>query len=106
MILKNKKFIIACSNGIKIPIDEDELIKVYEGIVSNSVKILRQGWFNPSFFVGIIEDVEFMNDFLNNKSHEIDEGKIQEFPKHKDLFPQLREQIQRMGDNKTIKQLP
>lgn len=49
-----------CKEGITIR--EEELKSVLEGINSGSIVIVREGIFNPSYFVGIIEDKERMNE--------------------------------------------
>lgn len=49
-------YIIKMSAGIDLRIDFDELEKVVSGLkTGNSVKC-RQGIFNPSFYVAIVED--------------------------------------------------
>ncbi|MFA6314950.1 MAG: hypothetical protein WC648_01090 [Candidatus Paceibacterota bacterium] len=49
-------YLIQMSRGIPIPIDAEELQKVLQGIQTKSPVIVKQGIFNPSFFVSIIED--------------------------------------------------
>lgn len=99
--MKNKKFLVHCSN-LKIPADESELVSVFKALTSGDVKILRRGWFNPSFFVGVTEDVEYMSNFMQDKKHEIREGKITGFPEYQDLFPALREEVKRLASSKEI----
>ena len=52
------KYLIELSNKREIPIDGDELLNVIEGIKTGSPVKVRQGIFNPSFFVAIVEDQE------------------------------------------------
>lgn len=52
------KYLIQLSSKVEIPIDDDELSIVLEGIKTGSPVKVRQGIFNPSFFVAIIEDKE------------------------------------------------
>ncbi len=96
MMLKNRKFQVVTSGG-KIPIDEDELVKVYEAVSGGSIKILRQGWFNPSFFVAVIEDDEYMKEYRDSQKHRITSGEITQYPQYQDLFPTLREEIKKVG---------
>jgi len=58
-----------CKQGITIR--EEELKSVLAGINSGSIVIVKEGIFNPSYFVGIVEDQERMNyiaDCINMKS--------------------------------------
>ena len=50
------KYFVQLSNKTEVPIDEDELQNVLTGIQSGSPVKVRQGIFNPSFFVAIVED--------------------------------------------------
>lgn len=49
-------YLIELSNKQSIPIDPDELPKVLQGIKTGNPVIVRQGIFNPSFFVDIVSD--------------------------------------------------
>jgi len=49
-----------CKQGITIR--EEELKSVLAGINSGSIVIVKEGIFNPSYFVGIVEDRERMNE--------------------------------------------
>lgn len=95
--MKNKKFIVVCSGSLRIPVDEDELLKVYQAISSGDPTILRQGWFKPSYFIGVVEDEEKMKRLYDDLKYDIRDGKVTEYPKYKDLFPELREQIRQIG---------
>lgn len=98
--MKNKKFIVVCSN-MRIPCDEDELIKVYQAISAGEPTILRQGWFRPSFWIGVIEDDETMKRMYEDLKYKIrDEGHPREYPKYPDLFPEIREQIKQLAESK------
>lgn len=105
MIFKNKKFIVVCSS-LKIPVDESELVKVYQAITSGSPTILKQGWFNPSFFIGVHEDDEWMREFRESKKYQIRDGEITEYPLYPDLFPEIREEIKRLAGSMEVKKLP
>lgn len=50
------KYIVKLSNKAEIPIDEDEVPRVVEGLKSGTLVKVRQGIFNPSFFVAVVED--------------------------------------------------
>lgn len=103
--MKNKKFIVVCSN-LKIPVDQDELIEVYRALTESTVKFLRRGAFNPSFFVGIQEDEKWMDEFRSDKKYQIRDGEITEYPKYEDMFPELREQVKALQASQDLKQLP
>ena len=50
--------IILSNSKEKITIQEDEIDKVLKGINQGSVVIVREGIFNPSYFVCIVQDKE------------------------------------------------
>lgn len=56
--MKLKAYKVELSNGSKIPIDADELPNVIQAIQSGRPAIVRQGIFNPSYYVAIVEDVK------------------------------------------------
>lgn len=62
---KPKAFIVRMSikNG-DIKIDEDELSRVIEAIKTGQPAIVRQGLFNPSFYVAITEDVDRVKSYI------------------------------------------
>jgi len=49
-------YILNLSNT-SIKIDEDEINKILAGINTGQVVVLKQGVFNPSYFVSIEEDI-------------------------------------------------
>lgn len=99
--MKNKKFLVTCSNGVKIPIDQDELVEVYKAITENVVKFLRKGAFNPSFFVGIVEDEETMRRMYDDLKYKIRDGLISEWPRYEDMFKDLRAEVKTLSLSKT-----
>lgn len=58
LIQKTKCYIVELSTKRTIKCDADEVVKVIEGLQTGSVVKLRQGIFNPSYFVDLIEDEE------------------------------------------------
>lgn len=58
-----KKIIL--SNKSEIKIDDDELPTVIEGIQRGRPIKVRQGIFNPSFFVSIVPDRDRIEEFLS-----------------------------------------
>lgn len=54
----NKAYKLMLSNGVQIKADEDELDKVKEAIKTGSWGKVRQGMFNPSFLISIVEDTD------------------------------------------------
>lgn len=99
--LTNKKFIVNMSKS-SIRIDEDELVKVMDALQKGEVKVLRQGWFNPSFFVSVVPDEEWMNNYLTENRHQLREGKIDGYPQYPDLFLEVRASINLLSDKKSI----
>lgn len=83
---KARAYIVELSNGRKIKCDADEVERVIGSITTGSVCKLRQGLFNPSFFVDLVEDEERIKDFRrtvyqiedgNNQDREYHDGKNQ-----------------------------
>lgn len=84
-----KAFEVILSNKVNLKIDEDEVQKVLEGILSGSSVIVRQGLFNPSFFIAIREDRERIKEYLqlaedihqkNLQAEKYGAGKVQKIP--------------------------
>lgn len=62
---KPKAYVVKMSaKGMDIPIDADEVQKVVSGILSGQPIKVRRGIINPSFYVGITEDVERIGSYL------------------------------------------
>ncbi len=97
--MKKTKFTVHCTK-LNIPIDEDEIPSVIQALTSGDVKILRQGVFNPPYFVGISEDSKSMSDFQENNKYDIRDGVISEYPQHKDLFIDIRTTVKRLSADK------
>lgn len=57
-------FIAEMSNNRKIQIDPDEMNKISEAIRTGSVVRVRQGMFNPSFLVDVVEDETRIKEFF------------------------------------------
>lgn len=82
---------------MKIPVDEGELVKVYEALATGDVKILKRGWFNPSFFVGVHEDDELMRKWREDNKYKIRDREVDGYPEYEDLFPTIREQVKKIA---------
>lgn len=52
----NRAYKIIMTNNLEIPVDEDEVENVLMAIFKKESVIVRQGVFNPSFYVGLVED--------------------------------------------------
>lgn len=85
---------VVLSTKDRIKLDSDELIKVTEAITTGSAVLLKQGFFNPSFFVGIVDDFERKLDYRNDVHKVLKENKLVDyninltfkpFPKFKEL---------------------
>lgn len=62
------KVILSTKHEIKI--DEDEVAKVLEGIKSGSIVRVRQGLFNPSYFVCIERDKDRLERFFEDTKYD------------------------------------
>lgn len=82
--------------GFDIPIEEDEVIKVVDGVNRGVVKILKQGIMNPTSFAGIIEDKNREKIIVNGTTSG-ESGHYENKPL-KDLFPQLRGQLEQLAN--------
>lgn len=51
-----KKYVISLSNKAEIQIDEDEVQGVMNAINDGNICMVRQGMFNPSYFVSMTLD--------------------------------------------------
>jgi len=73
---KPKAFIVRMSikNG-DIPVDADEVSAVFAGITRGNIVRVRRGVINPSFFVGITEDVERLRAWWNEANLIIDQNR-------------------------------
>ena len=56
--------VVTLSGGVKLQVDADELPKLLEGIQSGGVVKVRQGVFNPSYFISITEDSKRVEQFF------------------------------------------
>lgn len=103
MTEKPKAYIVRMSaKGTDVPIDADEVQKVIDGILNGLPIKVRRGIINPSFYVGIIEDVERISGYMQelndiiavNKQHEnLGIGQKKELPKFTllaDIFSGLK----------------
>ncbi len=59
-------YLVELSNKTKIQIDPNELPRVLEGIKSGNPVIVRQGIFNPSFFVDIVQDEKRITEVMED----------------------------------------
>lgn len=96
---KPKAYIVRMSiKNMDVQIDEDEVAKVLYGISNGQPIKVRRGIINPSFYVGITEDVERIQGYMRelndviegNRQHEnigIGQKKsLPEFTQLKDIF--------------------
>jgi len=98
---KPKAYLVRMSikNG-DVQIDEDEVASVLSGITNGHAVKVRRGIINPSFFVGICEDVDrlkFYYEEFNRIKHENEQNEkygfnggyrkeLPQFVKLKDIF--------------------
>lgn len=69
-VRKVKAYKVVLSTRHEIKIDEDEVAKVVEGIKSGHIVRVRQGIFNPSYFVCIERDGERIERFLEDTKYD------------------------------------
>jgi len=81
IIQKAKCYIVELSTKRTIKCDADEVVKVIEGLQTGSVVKLRQGIFNPSYFVDLIEDEERRISFVQ-KVQDIERNNRQDLDYH------------------------
>ena len=86
--------------GFDIPIEEDEITKVVDGVQRGVVKILRQGVMNPTSFAGIVEDKNREKVMVNGSTP--GESGHYELKPLKDLFPELRTELEKLSDTKRL----
>ena len=100
---KPKAYVVKMSaKGMDVQIDADEVQQVISGILSGQPIKVRRGIINPSFYVGIVEDVERISGYLrelnevigNNKQYEKlkigSKKELPEFQKLGDIFDGLK----------------
>lgn len=90
--------------GFDIPIDESEIAVVVDGVQRGVVKILKQGVMNPTSFAGIIED-KSREKVMVNGLHPGESGHYENKPL-RDLFPNLRNELELLAEGKNVKSLP
>lgn len=88
-------YLIELSNKRNISIDAEELPKVLEGIKSGNPVIVKQGIFNPSFFVSIVKDEKRITEvFEENKMRKFDieqgTAKLAELKPLENIFKELK----------------
>ena len=66
-----KKFKIILSSKTEILIDEDELDSVLKAINVGAISKVRQGIFNPAFFIAIVPAKEYMEQYRLDHKYEI-----------------------------------
>lgn len=91
-------YLVELSNKTKIQIDPDELPKVVEGIKSGNPVVVRQGIFNPSFFVSIVHDEQRITQILEfNETirFQISQGtaKPDKLEPLSDIFAEMRDKL-------------
>ncbi len=102
---KPKAYIVRMSaKGMDIQIDEDEVQRVLNGIITGSPIKVRRGIINPSFYVGIVEDHDRISSFIReinqikseneqNEKYGFNGGtkkSLPEFKKLSDIFDGLK----------------
>ena len=64
-----KKYLVQLTNKAEIPIDEDEVDNVIAGISTGKVVKVRQGIFNPSYFVAMIVDQKRIERYYSDNQY-------------------------------------
>ncbi len=84
-----------------IKIEKEEVASVVDGISRGVVKILKQGVFNPSYFVAVIKDPNALTEKEVEEGTGHYTGKIIPVPLP-DLFLGLREKLLELTEGKKI----
>jgi len=94
LLERSKCYEVVLSTKDRIKCDADELWRVVEGIKSGSPVKLRQGLFNPSFYVSIVLDEKRFDDFKdkvfgvlksNKQSLDYGSGSLQKLPQFRSI---------------------
>lgn len=81
---------IVLSNKAEIHIAPEELEGVLKGIATGSVVRVKQGIFNPSFFVAIVEDREYLKNYWEQNKYEIQDGTKPKTPLLESIFDNVK----------------
>lgn len=85
-----QKYIVNLSGGNPISIDEDELEKVMRGINTGAVVKVRQGLFNPSFFISLTRDDARIARYQSDNQYRQDAKPIGTLP---DIFSEEKKRL-------------
>ncbi len=88
IIKKVRAYKVVMSKGDDIPFDGDELQNVVIAINNKQSVRLRQGFFNPSFYVSIVQDVKRVGDFYEDTRYDQDR-RARGLEPLKDIFADL-----------------
>jgi len=99
-----KAYKIIMSRGDSLQADEDELQKIIEAIQKGMPCALRQGLFNPSFYVSIIQDEERLKEYqldlkANDSWNRIHDAKQYPDPEFKPLKDIFKDTVLRLQSN-------
>lgn len=87
-------YLIKLSTGDFIPLDQDELPNVIQGLRNKQIVVVRQGIFNPSHFVAVVKDRKRVlgeNYQYGKDDYAPAPSKDKELP---DIFSEVREKMQ------------
>ncbi len=87
--------IVTMAKGVEIKIEPDELIKVLNARKTGSDVLLKQGLFNPSSYVGVVEDKD------REKFREVDEFGGYTGKMHYEELPDIFEGIETLSQLKS-----
>ena len=102
---KNIPFKIIMSRGDDIPIDSSELEKVITAIAQRKPVVVKQGIFNPSFYVSIVKDRQREESWREELRYAKEEDKpkmiktgVKELD---DMFKEVRDKLMMIKDSST-----
>lgn len=78
--MKPQAYIVHLSSKCSLKVDADELTKIIEGLKSGQLVILRQGIFNPSFFICMEADRDRLDSYYSD---------LEEIKKSNDQYDRL-----------------
>ncbi len=85
-VKRTKAYKVVCTK-LEIQIDQEELQTVLDAVSSGDVAVLKKGIFNPSYFIGVVEDEQRVVEFSRDIDRNNQRAKIHGMVKLKDIYP-------------------
>lgn len=85
-VRRTKAYKVVCTK-LEIPIDQEELQTVLDAVESGQPAVLKRGIFNPSYFVGVVEDEERVEAYYQDIRRNDSKAKVHGMKRLKDIYP-------------------